>query len=536
MSQISLQVECQADHYILKFNSYVPELVAFCKALQAARYYAHTRVWVAARSLPNALELHAAGYYHDKMLLDDVKTPIRRGNYLWQIITPPYKHQTDWQTWSTDRGRAICTAQMGLGKTRMATQWLANLGVAPEKVLAVVPATLVPTFATEICKHTGVMPTAIVGDAKRKAQLADEKNFHVVSYDSYGRMQDKFKDKEAVIADEFHFVKNPGTERSKTIFNLSKKVPYFLGLTGTPITQGAQDYYSQIRCIDSKLLGPSYTSFKKRYCLEEQVRGAPWGIKRIVGYQKLDELTRIVSGCVRTYLKKDCLDLPEKTYQTRYIELTPAQQKVYRELKYEMAATIGDTTLDAPHMISRLVRFSQITQGFIPTTATEGSELHMFDTNPKLNELKEIVDDLKNEPFIIMCRFLEDIKNASQVVQERGIPFARIYGAIPPVERQKVVADFQEGKIQALVCQIATAGVGFTFTKAQTMVFYSNSFSYTDRVQAEDRIHRIGQLGTCLYIDIVAQGTIDELIQDALHNKKGMSEMLADLRTHFQDK
>jgi len=67
------------------------------------------------------------------------------------------------------------------------------------------------------------------------------------------------------------------------------------------------------------------------------------------------------------------------------------------------------------------------------------------------------------------------------------------------------------------------------------MIFYSNSYDLELRVQAEDRIHRIGQKHSCTYVDLVSEGTVDEQILRNLLNKVKISnEVLGEVRSWFE--
>ncbi len=51
------------------------------------------------------------------------------------------------------------------------------------------------------------------------------------------------------------------------------------------------------------------------------------------------------------------------------------------------------------------------------------------------------------------------------------------------------------------------------------MIYYANDFNLETRIQSEDRCHRIGQKNPVTYIDLIADGTIDEKIVKALRDK-----------------
>jgi SNF2 family DNA or RNA helicase len=109
-----------------------------------------------------------------------------------------------------------------------------------------------------------------------------------------------------------------------------------------------------------------------------------------------------------------------------------------------------------------------------------------------------------------------------------------IHGGISENDRDHNVQNlFQTGKARFLVGNAATGGVGLNMTRAELVVYYSNSFSFTDREQSEDRAHRIGQTRSVTYIDIIAEGTVDAAVNQALREKKDVSEFV---RTSINDR
>jgi SNF2 family DNA or RNA helicase len=127
---------------------------------------------------------------------------------------------------------------------------------------------------------------------------------------------------------------------------------------------------------------------------------------------------------------------------------------------------------------------------------------------------------------IIWCRFLEEIAMVSEALREtygrRSV--VEIHGGIGEQQRDDNVQAFQRGEARFLVGNAATGGVGLNMTRAETVVYFSNSFSFTDRDQSEDRAHRIGQTKSVTYIDLVCEGSVDEVVLDALRSKKDVSE------------
>jgi SNF2 family DNA or RNA helicase len=155
--------------------------------------------------------------------------------------------------------------------------------------------------------------------------------------------------------------------------------------------------------------------------------------------------------------------------------------------------------------------------------------------NPKVEELLAIAEE-NDASTIVWCRFIEEIRMVCEALRERyGYDaVVEIHGGISENDRDHNVQNlFQTGKARFLVGNAATGGVGLNMTRAELVVYYSNSFSFTDREQSEDRAHRIGQTRSVTYIDIIAEGTVDAAVTQALREKKDVSEFV---RTSINDR
>jgi SNF2 family DNA or RNA helicase len=174
----------------------------------------------------------------------------------------------------------------------------------------------------------------------------------------------------------------------------------------------------------------------------------------------------------------------------------------------------------APMAMVRLLRLQQITCGFVPT---DDDELEEFEgKNPRLDLLEEICDGLGHSA-IIWARFRRDIDLIMQRLGDRAV---RYDGSTSDDDRAKAKERFQAGEVQFFVGNPAAAGTGLTLHKAKTVIYASNSFKLTDRLQSEDRAHRIGQDNQVVYIDLIAPGTVDEHIVRALRDKRDIAGIL----------
>jgi len=125
------------------------------------------------------------------------------------------------------------------------------------------------------------------------------------------------------------------------------------------------------------------------------------------------------------------------------------------------------------------------------------------------------------DQIIIWCRFKRDIQLvADALTKEFGEGrYVSYEGSTSQADRQKLVEDFQAGRVRFFIGNLQTAGRGITLTAASTVVYYVNSPSLDARLQSEDRAHRIGQRNAVTYIDLVTPGSVDERILKILRSK-----------------
>jgi SNF2 family DNA or RNA helicase len=258
--------------------------------------------------------------------------------------------------------------------------------------------------------------------------------------------------------------------------------------------------------------------------------------RQVVGYQNLSELIELISPFVYQVRKSDVLtELPPKVYETREVVMSDEQKRLYRELAKKNKAVTGDRGIMVKTVLERMLRLQEVTGGVI--TYERNPDLFDRDKfehcriagkNPKVEELLAIAEE-NDVSTIVWCRFLEEIHMVSEALRDKygRDSVVEIHGGITEEDRDHNVHGlFQSGKARFLVGNAATGGVGLNMTRAELVVYFSNSFSFTDREQSEDRAHRIGQTRSVTYIDLIAEGTVDVAVVQALREKKDVSEFV----------
>lgn len=331
----------------------------------------------------------------------------------------------------------------------------------------------------------------------------------------------KFAPECLICCDESTVIKNPKAKRTVAAVRAAHKCYYRAILTGSPVTKSPLDLYAQCDFLKSGILGhTSFYTFRNEYAImKDQINpynGATF--KQVVGYRNEDKLGDLLKTFSTRITKQECLDLPEKLYTIREVEMTPEQKAYYTAIKKENLALLenGDQ-ISAQMAITRLLRMHQIVCGWIKTDT--GIEIPI--KNNRLTELMNILEETSGK-VIIWANYRANIKEiVSSIEKAYGKEFVVSYfGDTSQTDRELAVKRFQEDPTcRFFVGNTQTGGYGITLTAATTTIYYSNNYDLEKRLQSEDRNHRIGQTSNVQYIDIVTPGTVDLKILKALKAK-----------------
>tara|TARA_R110000782_G_scaffold97916_2_gene183021 strand:+ start:8313 stop:9755 length:1443 start_codon:yes stop_codon:yes gene_type:complete len=470
----------------------------------------------------------------------------------YKFKTEPYKHQLEALKRSWNKQEYAYFMEMGTGKSKVLIDNIsilydkgginAAIIIAPKGVYRNWSEKEIPAHMPDhILKRIGVWNPAPTKTQKKELtdlfEVTDDLKILIINVEAFSTKKgvafvEKFIRLHNVLiaVDESTTIKNPKAQRTKNLLKLAINTKYRRILTGFPVTQSPLDLYSQSAFLSEDLLGHnSFYSFQNRYAqLINRNMGART-FRQVVGYQHLEELTTKVNEFSYRVLKKECLDLPDKIYQRRLVELTPEQKKVYKELKdYAMAELDSHETVSVTSVLTQILRLHQVVCGFVRND--QGNEVEV--KSNRLDELIDILAEVQGKT-IIWANYQYDIKRILKTIQELAgtESVATYYGETPDEERQEIIRRFQnpDSPLKYLISNTQTGGYGITLTEASNVIYYSNNYDLEKRLQSEDRAHRIGQTNKVTYIDLVAKGTVDEKIVKALRNKLNLAqEVLGD--------
>ena len=398
-------------------------------------------------------------------------------------------------------------------------------------MLIVAPLSILSVWEAEFAQFAAFdyALAVLTGDGAKKADTLRHMNgtalqVAVVNYESAWRMEQELSawGSDLIVCDEGHKIKTHNISASKAMHRLGAKAGYRLLLTGTLITNKAIDVFSPYKFLNPTIFGTSFYAFRSRY-----FDMVGYGNHTPVLKKSMEaELSARLHSIAYRAAKADCLDLPETIDVVRQVELEPAARKIYRSLVKESFAELASGEVTAPNVLTRLLRLSQLTGGFLGND--ENAAVQQI-SSAKLSAMEDILDSAvaEGQKLVIIARFLPEIRAICKELDGRGLRHACITGEVQ--DRAAQVAQFQnDPDVPVFVGQIATAGLGLTLTAASTMVFYSLDYSMSNYEQAKARIHRVGQRNPCTYIHLIAKGTVDEKVLTALRNKADLAKALVD--------
>lgn len=477
---------------------------------------------------------------------------------MYKFKLPPFKHQKDTWDKSKDFTNYAILWEQGTGKSKVTIdtachQYIqgnidAVLVVAPNGVHYNWTSDEIPTHCPDNIYEHGM---SFCFQTKKKSTIAHKKackeivgykgglKWLTMSYDAImtkeGRAVAKnflVNNRVFYILDEAQRIKTPRAKRSMAIVASGKYAVSRRILSGTPVANSPFDVYNLMRFLDEDFWKPygfsSFVVFRYYFGIFRKMVNPATGrnFDMLLDYANLDKLNEIIRDVSSRVTKEAVLDLPPKLYSKRYFDLSPGQNRCYETLKEEFMILLQDgQTITAPLAITRLLRLQQVTCGYLPIDDSDGELIMIDDKNERLKVLKEIIEDTEGKT-IIWARFTKDIDLIMELLEKMDRKPVRYDGSTDDDARAKAKEDFQKGDATDFVASAAAAGEGLTLHAARTVIYYNNNFSLTQRLQSEDRAHRIGQEHPVIYYDIIARDTVDEHIVNSLRKKQNIASVV----------
>lgn len=401
-----------------------------------------------------------------------------------------YAHQKEAVRFHLQNPYSINAFQMGLGKTLVG---ITTALIKGHTTLVVCPAFLTHNWRDEINKYSKIPQKITILKDRIKPNGSQ---FYLVSYDSFMRSMDLWKEIDFLICDEVHYLKNKSAQRTKRIHKYIKdhKPSRFMGLSGTPIKNNIQEFWSILKLCH---YGGHYPEFDKYstdwlWCRDfalkipnrHSPKGWDWG-----GLQNPRELKNVIAPVYIRKRTEQVLDLPKQI--RKFIRLKDKSkhdkelEKAWKHYAGKNADKESFATAKAVNALSKVKATIELA--------------------------KELIDE--GQKVVVFTDHVQSGKMISEALKCR-----LIHGQVSMDARHEFVGKFSS-KDKAIVGTIGAMSVGLNLTEACHMIFNDYPWVPADMEQAEKRIHRIGQDSTCFY-HYMFSSDMDQYIYRALREKK----------------
>lgn len=412
------------------------------------------------------------------------------------------------------KGRALLADEMGLGKTIQALSYAVRLNTSTPVVI-VCPASLKAVWESELKQHFGLSCEVLEGRRKPRVRirLNEVPKFIVVNYDILKSWLPQLKKlrPSLLLLDEAHFLKNSNIDRTRATKSLARVSKRVIAISGTPLTNRPIELHAVIQLVRPDLF-PSRLSYAFRYCYP---RKQPWGWE-FKGASRLKELHSILNTELMIRRKKaDVLkELPAKS---RHIIPLAVNLKEYRTAEKDIVAWLRSISIEKAKKAKKAQGLVKI--GVLKQLAYEAKRSAVFEWID--NALEQTEDKL-----VLFCNHRRVLK---ELEERYGSMMVQVHGGTSKKQRKVNVQRFQtDQKIRLFAGNFKAAGVGLTLTRSSTVAFIEFPWTPGDLSQAEDRVHRIGQMKSASIYFLIARGTIEEDICKLLQDKQKVLDKVLD--------
>jgi SNF2 family DNA or RNA helicase len=453
-----------------------------------------------------------------------------------------YKHQKEAIEFAvSNRGCCAFFHDPGLGKTRTGLEVFSYFrSRQPElRLLVVCPLSLINSAWGEDIKKFTDFSYASFKDIKDEVPDIVVINYEcLISKNNLPMVESLiWKHRFMCILDESSRLKNNKSITTKTLLELAENFRYRMIASGTPMPNSELELWGQMNFVQPELLHKSFYAFRNtyfhlerngimrqgsKYMSREEIREVfSQGWKYAITSESREALMGEIKPFTHWVKKEEALDLPEKIDEIREVTLSAQERKAYKEMEDLLITEIDGVEVTAQIALTKLMKLRQVTSGFL---YSEHGESLPIGKSSKAKELESVLEELGKQQVIVWVQFHHEVRVIEKLIREKFGTVTTLYSGTP--DRDESINAFKNNTVQYLIAHPRSAAHGLTFVNCSTMVFYSLDYSYEAHAQARDRIHRIGQDKSCLYLYLLAKNSIDEELLKVLQRKQSLQEVV----------
>lgn len=432
----------------------------------------------------------------------------------------PFEHQATTTQFILDNPRVLITSDPGTGKTRSVLDAYAQRREG--KLLVLAPLSILAASWGDDCTKFQPGLTYAVAYARNRAEaFKADVDIVITNHDAVKWLM---KNKQyldgfdTLCIDEFTAFKNKDSQRSKAAARLAEHFEYRIAMSGTPNSNTILDIWHPALLVDDgERLGKRFYGFRGAVCTPQFNGFANVWVDK-------PEAQEMVAAAIKDinvrYTLEDCIDMPEQSVNTMYVDLPPKILQQYNTLAEDSVLYTGKGTINAIHAGAKVKKLLQLCTGAVYDD--HGSSLMVHDARYQL-----VMDLIQaRDHSLVAFNWRHEREKLTELSEKAGIKYDFIDGTTPAKKRKDIVDRMQAGQLQVVFAHPQSAGHGLTLTRATSVIWASPTYNAEHYQQFNRRIYRAGQTKKTEVIQIAARDTWEPDVYEKLQDKLGRMEDL----------
>ena len=421
---------------------------------------------------------------------------------------------------------------MGLGKTVITLTAIRDLmldELLVTKTLVIAPLRVArDTWPAETRKwdHLNDLDiSVIVGDLRvRESAVSKSALIYIINRENIKWLVEYYErngirwDFDCVVIDELSSFKNYHSQRFKWLRKMRPFVKRWIGLTGTPSSNGLMDLWAEIGILDGgQRLGRFIGRYRDAYFKPSSMNpntGVVYSYAPREGAEQ--QIYDRISDITISMKALDYLEMPECVYVNHEVQMSDQEKKLYDQLKNDLIIPLEDGDIDAANAAALSNKLLQLSNGAVYDENGIVRVVH----KRKLEMLEDMIEAANGQPVLIAYWFKHD--------HHRIMEHLTACGYSPrDIRESEDIKDWNTGKMAVALIHPASAGHGLNIQEGgHILIWFGLTWSLELYQQTNARLWRQGQRDTVTIHHIVCENTVDEDVLNALSSKNVTQEKL----------
>lgn len=410
----------------------------------------------------------------------------------------------------------------GLGKTviTLTAIWELLLDYFEvRKILVIAPLRVArDTWPAELYKWEhlkGIEMSAVLGSERERVTALNRRaNVYVINRENVEWLVEYCRwDFGMVVIDELSSFKSHKAKRFKALKKVRPMVRRIVGLTGTPAPNGLIDLWAEIGLLDmGQRLGRFIGGYRDRFFVpDKRGREMVFSYKPREGVE--EAIYELISDICISMKATDYLEMPECIYNRVEVTMNEKERTLYQQLERDMLIPFEDGDIDAVNAAGLSNKLMQMANGAVYDENGVVKNIH----DRKLEALEDLVEAANGKTVLIAYWYKHDLERIKKYV-----------GAVE-LDTAEDMRKWNGGEIPVAVIHPASAGHGLNLQAGgSTLIWFGLTWSLELYQQMNARLWRQGQKETVVIHHLIAKGTLDERVMEALEKKDCGQSALVD--------